>query len=124
MNSLFNQGDVICDDRYWYHRKGAGQRMSAQGNSSPTDSSASSIWQHKNFVILLSTGFLLSFGSRVYELALPLIIYELTQSSVAMGTMRAIQFLPILLFGMAIGVFVDRADKKRWMLTITPDQKA
>ncbi len=28
-----------------------------------------SIWQNRNFVILLSTGFLLSFGSRVYELA-------------------------------------------------------
>lgn len=77
-----------------------------------------SIWQNRNFVILLSTGFLLSFGSRVYELALPLIIYELTQSSVAMGTMRALQFLPIFLFGMVIGVFVDRADKKRWMLTV------
>ena len=40
-----------------------------------------SIWQHRNFVVLIFTGFLLSFGSRVYELALPLIIYELTQSS-------------------------------------------
>lgn len=75
-----------------------------------------SIWQHRNFVVLIFTGFLLSFGSRVYELALPLIIYELTQSSTAMGAMRALQFLPILLFGLFIGVFVDRADKKRWML--------
>ncbi|OGT73717.1 MAG: hypothetical protein A3H44_09375 [Gammaproteobacteria bacterium RIFCSPLOWO2_02_FULL_57_10] len=81
-----------------------------------------SIWQHRNFVILVSTGFLLSFGARVYELALPLIIYELTQSSVAMGIMRAIQFLPIFLFGMIIGVFVDRADKKRWMLTMVSAQ--
>ncbi len=76
-----------------------------------------SVWQHRNFVVLVFTGFLLSFGSRVYELALPLIIYELTQSSVAMGAMRALQFLPIFLFGLFIGVFVDRADKKRWMLT-------
>ncbi len=81
-----------------------------------TASSPASIWKNRNFVILLSTGFLLSFGGRVYELALPLIIYELTQSSVAMGSMRALQFLPILLFGLFIGVFVDRADKKRWML--------
>jgi len=78
--------------------------------------SATSIWKNRNFVILIFTGFLLSFGSRVYELALPLIIYELTQSSVAMGSMRALQFLPILLFGLFIGVFVDRGDKKRWML--------
>lgn len=79
-------------------------------------SSRESIWQHRNFVVLIFTGFLLSFGSRVYELALPLIIYELTQSSTAMGAMRALQFLPIFLFGLFIGVFVDRADKKRWML--------
>ncbi len=80
------------------------------------DPQSPSIWQHGNFVILVLTGFLLSFGSRVYELALPLIIYDLTQSSVAMGTMRAMQFLPIFLFGLFIGVFVDRADKRRWML--------
>ena len=47
--------------------------------------SDSSIWKNRNFVILIFTGFLLSFGGRVYELALPLIIYELTESSVAMG---------------------------------------
>ncbi|MCB1665653.1 MAG: MFS transporter [Pseudomonadales bacterium] len=79
-------------------------------------STTDNIWQHRNFVILVLTGFLLSFGSRVYELALPLIIYDLTQSSVAMGTMRALQFLPIFLFGLFIGVFVDRSDKRRWML--------
>jgi len=81
-----------------------------------TSAAPDSIWKNRNFVILIFTGFLLSFGGRVYELALPLIIYELTQSSVAMGSMRALQFLPILLFGLFIGVFVDRADKKRWML--------
>lgn len=77
-----------------------------------------SIWQNRNFVILFSTGALIAFGGRVYELALPLIIYELTQSSIAMGAMRAIEFLPNLLFAMVVGVFVDRADKKRWMVTV------
>lgn len=77
-----------------------------------------SIWQNKNFVILLTSGLLIGFGGRVYELALPLIIYELSQSSVAMGTMRAIEFLPNMLFAMVIGVFVDRVDKKKWMITM------
>lgn len=76
-----------------------------------------SIWHNSNFVVLLTTGVLIGFGGRVYELALPLIIYELTQSSVAMGTMRAVEFLPNLLLAMVVGVFVDRADKKRWMMT-------
>src|SRR5215207_3739504 len=77
-----------------------------------------SIWQNRNFVILFSTGVLITLGGRVYELALPLIIYELTHSSIAMGTMRAVEFLPNLLFAMAVGVFVDRADKKQWMLAM------
>ncbi len=77
-----------------------------------------SIWQNRNFMVLLVSAVLLGFGGRVYELALPLIIYELTQSSVAMGTMRAIEFLPNLLLAMFVGVLVDRADKKRWILTV------
>lgn len=80
------------------------------------------IWHNKNFVVLLLTGLLLSFGNRVYELALPLIIYDLTHSSVAMGTMRAIEFLPNLLLAMVIGVYVDRANKKHWMLTAVLSQ--
>lgn len=76
-----------------------------------------SIWKNRNFVVLITTAFLINFGSRVYELALPLIIYELTQSSIAMGTMRAVEFLPNLLLAMAVGVFVDRGNKKQWMVT-------
>lgn len=79
---------------------------------------AASIWQNRNFVVLLVSAVLMGFGGRVYELALPLIIYQLTQSAVAMGTMRAIEFLPNLLLAMFVGVLVDRADKKRWMLTV------
>jgi len=82
------------------------------------DPQQGSIWQNRNFVVLLASGLLLGFGGRVYELALPLIIYELTQSSVAMGTMRAIEFLPNLLLAMFVGVFVDRADKKKWLLSV------
>src|SRR5690349_920488 len=82
------------------------------------------IWQHRNFLTLIGTAFLVSFGGRVYELALPLIIYELSGSSVAMGTMRAVEFLPNLLFALFIGVFVDRADKKIWMLTAVALQTA
>ncbi|MFS1517259.1 MFS transporter [Bacillus sp. SCS-151] len=76
----------------------------------------SSLWMNKNFVILFITGSIIAFGSKVYELALPLILYTLTASSVAMSTMRAIEFLPNLLLAMFIGVIVDRVNKKRWSL--------
>ncbi|MDZ5471359.1 MFS transporter [Bacillus sp. 31A1R] len=78
-----------------------------------------SIWNNKNFLILLFSGTIIAVGSKVYELALPLFLYELTQSSVTMSTMRGIEFLPNLLFALIIGVIVDRVNKKRWSLWMT-----
>ncbi|WML47150.1 MFS transporter [Neobacillus sp. PS3-34] len=77
---------------------------------------AGSIWQNRNFMILLLTGSIIALGSKVYELALPLILYDLTKSSVAMSAMRGIEFLPNLLLAVFIGVIVDRVNKKRWSL--------
>jgi MFS family permease len=73
-----------------------------------------SVWRNRSFLILFLSGAVISFGSKVYELALPLIIYQMTQSSVSMATMRSIEFLPNLLLAMFIGVLVDRFNKKRW----------
>ncbi|MFD1737096.1 MFS transporter [Bacillus salitolerans] len=75
-----------------------------------------SIWKNVNFIILLLSGSIMTFGSKIYELALPLILYQFTHSAVTMSTMRGIEFLPNLFLAMFIGVFVDRADKKRWTL--------
>ncbi|WP_346726738.1 MFS transporter [Bacillus suaedaesalsae] len=74
------------------------------------------IWQHANFMILLVSGAIISFGSKIYELALPLLLYQQTNSPVVMSTMRGIEFLPNLLLAMFIGVLVDRAHKKKWSL--------
>lgn len=75
-----------------------------------------SIWRNQSFLILLSSTFLLSVVNRIYELLLPLILLELTNSSVAVTTMRTAELLPNLLFGIFIGVFVDRMNKKRLAL--------
>ncbi|MFY0544588.1 MFS transporter [Brevibacillus sp. H7] len=73
-----------------------------------------SVWRNRSFVVIFFSTALLAFGSKVYELALPLIIYEMTKSSVYMATMRSIEFLPNLLLAMFIGVLVDRFNKKKW----------
>ncbi|SFA69489.1 MULTISPECIES: MFS transporter [unclassified Bacillus (in: firmicutes)] len=73
-------------------------------------------WQNPNFLILLISGTIVTFGSKIYELALPLILYSTTSSPVVMSTMRGIEFLPNLFLAMFIGVLVDRARKKRWSL--------
>ncbi|CAM4005143.1 MFS transporter [Cohnella lubricantis] len=78
---------------------------------------AASAWRNRNFTLLYLSGAAITLGSKVYELALPLILYDLTRSEVAMTTMRAIEFLPNLLLAIFIGVWVDRANKKRWIQT-------
>ncbi|WP_068619969.1 MFS transporter [Paenibacillus tuaregi] len=72
------------------------------------------LWLNKQFLILLISGGILAVGNKIYELALPLILYDLTHSSVAMSVMRGIDFLPNLLLAAFIGVWVDRARKKLW----------
>lgn len=76
----------------------------------------SSIWRNQSFLVLLSSTFLLSIANRIYELLLPLILYELTYSSVVVTTMRTAELLPNLLFGIFIGVIVDRVNKKKMAL--------
>jgi MFS transporter, DHA3 family, macrolide efflux protein len=61
---------------------------------------------------LSSTSF--SLGTQVYQLALPLIFYELTRSASVMSSLRAVELLPNLLLAMFIGVWVDRVDRGRW----------
>lgn len=73
-----------------------------------------SIWRNRPFQILFSSTLFVAFAAQIYNLALPLLVYELTQSSEMMGWMRAVEFLPNLLLALFIGVWVDRVDKKRW----------
>lgn len=55
-------------------------------------------------------------GDAVYTFALPWIAYELTHSPVVMGTLFAVEVLPILLFGAFAGAYVDRVDRRNLML--------
>ncbi len=75
---------------------------------------ASTLWHHPGFrrLYLSSASFVI--GTQVYQLALPLIFYELTRSVSVMTTLRAIELLPNLLLAMFIGVWVDRIDRGRW----------
>lgn len=91
--------------------------------STQTESAKLSVWHNRNYVILFLSGALLTIGGKVYELALPLILYTLSHhNAVTMTTMRAIEFLPNLLLALFIGVWVDRANKKRWTLTVVAGQ--
>lgn len=71
------------------------------------------IWKNKNFMLLWSGSTISTFTFHILTLGLPLILYDLTKSSFAMSTMRAVEFLPNLLLAIVIGAIVDRYDRKR-----------
>lgn len=74
-----------------------------------------SLWGNREFVLLISASLLLSIGNKVYELLLPLILYDLSGgSSIVMTSMRTAELLPNLFFGILVGVIVDRVNKKKW----------
>jgi MFS family permease len=57
-------------------------------------------------------------GSSFTFFALPLLVYKLTGSSVNLAVATAAYFLPYLLFGLVIGAWVDRVDRRRMMIAV------
>lgn len=57
-------------------------------------------------------------GSSFTGFALPLLVYTLTGSAVNLAVTTAAYFLPYLLFGLVIGAWVDRIDRKRMMIGV------
>ena len=55
-------------------------------------------------------------GSSITLFALPLLVFKLTGSALDLGISTATTFLPYLLFGLIIGAWVDRVDRKRLMI--------
>jgi MFS family permease len=57
-------------------------------------------------------------GSSFTQWALPLLVYKLTHSPLNLAITTAATFLPYLLFGLVIGAWMDRIDRKRAMIAI------
>jgi MFS family permease len=55
-------------------------------------------------------------GSSFTGFALPLLVFKLTHSALNLGATTAAYFVPYLLFGLVIGAWVDRVDRKRLMI--------
>lgn len=74
----------------------------------------SNIWKNSNFRNFFLTSAFFNLAFHIYGLSIPLIMYELTQSSKLMGVVRGVEFLPNVLFAIVIGVFFDRVNRKKW----------
>jgi MFS family permease len=55
-------------------------------------------------------------GSSFTFFALPLLVFKLTGSPINLGITTACEFVPYLLFGLVIGAWVDRVDRRRLMI--------
>src|SRR5438046_10700017 len=55
-------------------------------------------------------------GSSFTGFALPLLVFKLTGSALNLAISTAVYFIPYLLFGLVIGAWVDRVDRKRLMI--------
>jgi MFS family permease len=73
----------------------------------------SSLWRHRDFMKLWSSQTISQLGSQVTLLALPLaaiLLFKATPFQV--GILSTLEFLPFLLFGLPVGVWVDRLRRK------------
>lgn len=57
-------------------------------------------------------------GSSFTNFALPLLVFKLTHSAINLAITSAAVFLPYLLFGLLIGAWVDRVQRKRLMIVV------
>src|SRR5438067_6450097 len=57
-------------------------------------------------------------GSAFSAFALPLLVFQLTHSALNLAITTATFALPHLLFGLVIGAWVDRVDRKRLMIVV------
>ena len=55
-------------------------------------------------------------GSSFTGFAMPLLVFKLTHSALNLGATTAAYFVPYLLFGLLIGAWVDRVDRRRLMI--------
>ena len=75
------------------------------------------LWRHMNFLKLWSAETISAFGDAISDVALPLVaIITLGAGAREMGILKALDNAPILLFGLFIGVWMDRVRRQPLMI--------
>ncbi len=72
----------------------------------------------RNYRLFFIGGSISNIGTWMQRIAQDWLVHELTGSATAVGITTALQFLPMLMFGLYGGVLADRFDKRR-LLFIT-----
>jgi MFS family permease len=74
------------------------------------------LWRNRDYMLLWSGQMVSSVGTRVSQLAFPLLVLALTGSPAQAGLIAAMRGLPYALFILPAGAMVDRWDRKRVMI--------
>lgn len=72
--------------------------------------------RNRNFRLYLSGQIVSVTGTNMQQVAQSWLVYDLTDSGTALGVSMALQFLPMLLFGVWGGLLADRLDKRRVLI--------
>jgi MFS family permease len=70
----------------------------------------------RNGRLLFGAALISSAGDWMYRLALPILVYELTHSAVAVAATYALEYAPYVIVGPLGGVVADRFDRRRLLL--------
>ena len=62
--------------------------------------------------LLISSG-LIGLAGSIYQIILPLFLYEATKSQAAMANLRGFEFVPNIMLAPIVGAIIDRVSKKR-----------
>lgn len=76
----------------------------------------SSLRDHADFRRLFTANLITGLGSGATYVALPFQIADLTGSYLHVGVIGALEFLPLIVFGLYGGVLADRVDRRRMIL--------
>ncbi|HAV77025.1 MAG TPA: hypothetical protein DCX53_06700 [Anaerolineae bacterium] len=82
-----------------------------------TSQSMFSVFRNRSFTLLWFGQLISSMGSALTTLAASILVYRVTGSALSVGLMLIATSAPTILIGLIAGVFVDRYDRKRIMLT-------
>lgn len=85
--------------------------------SAPASLSPFSVFRNRSFSLLWTGQLISTMGSALSSLAASIYIYRLTGSALSVGLMLMATAAPSLLVGLFAGVFVDRYDRKKIMIT-------
>ncbi len=85
--------------------------------SAPASLSPFAVFRNRNFSLLWTGQLVSTMGSALTSLAASIYIFRLTGSALSVGLMLMATAAPSLLVGLFAGVFVDRYDRKKIMIT-------